>query len=186
MDQHEFAAELRRDGFRPVYASLRPNTREANHCHDFDARLFVLGGEITITRENTLETFRAGQCCEVPAGCMHTEQVGPEGVAYLSGRRRNGGPLTREAFESDLRREGFEVTHGGQRPNFAEDPHEHGFDVRIMVLGGEITVVRDGKSETFTAGGCCEIPGDCQHATKVGPEGVAYITGKVDRQVAAS
>jgi mannose-6-phosphate isomerase-like protein (cupin superfamily) len=186
MDQHEFAADLRRDGFRPVYASLRPNMKEANHCHDFDARLFVLGGEITITRDNTPETFRAGQCCEVPAGCMHTEQVGPEGVAYLSGRRRNGGPLTRDAFESDLRREGFEVIHGGQKPNFTEDLHAHGFDVRIMVLSGEITVTRDGGSETFRPGDHCEIPGDCQHAAKVGPEGVAYIVGKVDRQVATS
>ena len=187
MDQHEFAADLRRDGFRPVYASLRPNMREANHCHDFDARLFVLGGEITITRDNRLETFRAGQSCEVPAGCMHTEQVGPEGVAYLSGRRRYGGPLTREAFESDLRRESFEVIHGGQKPNFTEDLHAHGgFDVRIMVLSGEITVIRNGGSETFHAGDHCEIPGDCQHATKVGPEGVAYIVGKVDRQVATS
>jgi hypothetical protein len=33
MDKTEFEAELRRDGFRPVYASLRPNMREANHCH---------------------------------------------------------------------------------------------------------------------------------------------------------
>src|SRR6201995_5993016 len=145
MDRLEFAAAPRPDRFRVVNASLRPNTREANHCHDFDARLFVLGGEITITRDNNPETFRAGQCCEVPAGCLHTEQVGPEGVAYLSGRRRNGGPLTREAVESDLRREGFEVTHGGQKPNFTEDLHAHcAFDVRIMVLSGEITVVRDG------------------------------------------
>jgi mannose-6-phosphate isomerase-like protein (cupin superfamily) len=66
-------SNLRRDGFRPVYASLRPNVKETNHCHDFDARLFVLGGEITITRDNVPETFRAGQCCEVPAGCMHTD-----------------------------------------------------------------------------------------------------------------
>ena len=93
MDRTEFEAELRRDGFRPVYASLRPNLKDPNHCHDFDARLFVLGGEITITRDNKPETFRAGQCCEVPAGSMHSELVGPEGVAYLSGRRRNG-PLT--------------------------------------------------------------------------------------------
>jgi mannose-6-phosphate isomerase-like protein (cupin superfamily) len=186
MDKTEFEAELRRDGFRPVYASLRPNMREANHCHDFDARLFVLGGEITITRDNNPETFRAGQCCEVPAGCMHTEQVGPEGVAYLSGRRRNGGSLTREAFESDLRREGFDVIHGGQKPDFTEDLHAHGFDVRIMVLSGEITVNRDGGSTTFRAGDHCEIPGDCQHSAKVGPEGVAYIVGKVDRQIAAN
>jgi hypothetical protein len=55
-----------------------------------------------------------------------------------------------------------------------------------MVLSGEITVIRNGGSETFHAGDHCEIPGDCQHATKVGPEGVAYIVGKVDRQVATS
>jgi mannose-6-phosphate isomerase-like protein (cupin superfamily) len=187
MDRLEFEAELRRDGFRVVNASLTPNMKAPNHCHDFDARLFVLGGEITITRDNKPETFRAGQCCEVPANCMHAEQVGPEGVAYVSGRRRNGGALTREAFESDLRREGFEVIHGGQKPNFIEDTHAHGdFDVRIMVLSGEITVNRDGGSVTFVAGDHCEIPGDCVHSTKVGPEGVAYIVGKADRQVAAN
>jgi mannose-6-phosphate isomerase-like protein (cupin superfamily) len=183
MDRLEFEAELRRDGFSVVNASLKPNLKVANPCHDFDARLFVLGGEITITRDNNPETFRAGQCCEVPTNCMHAEFVGPEGVAYVSGRRRNGGLLTREAFESDLRREGFEVIHGGQKANFTEDMHAHGFDVRIMVLSGEITVNRDGGSVTFRAGEHCEIPGDCQHTTKVGPEGVAYIVGKADSRV---
>ena len=187
MDRLEFEAQLRQDGFRVVNSSLRPNAREANHCHDFDARLLVLGGEITITRNNNPETFRAGQCCEVPAGSMHAELVGPEGVAYAAGRRRNGGPLTREAFESDLRREGFEVINGGQKPHFTEDLHAHGdFDVRIMVLSGEITVTRDGGSTSFHAGDHCEILGDCQHSTKVGPEGVAYIVGKVCRQLRPS
>jgi hypothetical protein len=69
---------------------------------------------------------------------MHAEEVGPEGVAFLSGRRRNGGPLTREAFESDLRREGFEVVHGRQKPGYASEPHAFDFDARIIVLGGEI------------------------------------------------
>ena len=54
-----------------------------NHCHDFDAKALVLGGEITITRDNTPITFRAGQCFEVPAGCMHAEHVGPEEGALL-------------------------------------------------------------------------------------------------------
>src|SRR6185437_613336 len=98
--------------------------------------------EITITRDNTPETFRAGQCCEVPAGCMHAEHVGPEGVAYVSGRRRNG-PLTREAFE---------VVHSGQQGGVAEEPHAHDFDARIMVLRGEITVTRDNQPQTFQAG----------------------------------
>jgi quercetin dioxygenase-like cupin family protein len=184
MDKAEFETELRRDGYRIVNSSVKPNLIAPNHCHDFDAKSWVLGGEITITRDNNPVTFRAGQCFEVPAGCMHAEQVGPEGVALMSGRRRNGGPLTREAFESDLRREGFDVVNGGQQPGFAEGVHAHDFDARIMVLAGEINVIRDGKSDVFHAGDHCEIPAGCQHGTHVGPEGVAYIVGKACRRPA--
>lgn len=184
MDKSQFEADLRRDGYRIVNSSVQPNLIVPNHCHDFDARVMVLGGEITITRDNTPVTFRTGDCCEVPAGCMHAEHVGPEGVALLSGRRRTGGPLTREAFESELRREGFDVLHGGQAPGFAEDQHAHDFDARIMVLGGEITVCRDGTPVVFGVGDCCEIPAGCQHSTKVGAEGVAYLVGKAVRRAA--
>src|ERR1700750_745013 len=156
MDRLELETELRREGYSIVNSSLKPNMVAENHCHDFDAKLLVLGGEITITRDNKPEMFRAGECCAVPAGCMHAEYVGPEGVAFLSGRRRNGGPLTREAFESDLRREGFEVVHGGEAANFTEALHAHDFDARIMVLGGAITVTRDNKAQTFQAGDHCE------------------------------
>ena len=180
MDKAVFEAGLAADGFRGVYTSVPPNKIVPNHCHDFDARVYVLGGAITITRDNAAVTYDAGQCFEVPCGTMHAEQVGPDGVALLSGRRRTG-PLTREAFESDLRREGFEVVHGGQKPCFSEDLHAHDFDARIMVLSGEITLVRDNKAETFRAGDCCEVPAGCQHTARVGPEGVAYIVGKAYR-----
>ena len=86
MDRLEFETELRREGYSVVNASLKPNLRLANHCHDFDAKLLVLGGEITITRDNKPETFRAGDHCEIPAGCQHTTKVGPEGVAYTVGK----------------------------------------------------------------------------------------------------
>ena len=66
-----------------------------------------------------------------------------------------------------------------------EDLHAHDFDVRIMVLGGEITLISDGVSRTFGAGECCEIPDGCMHATKTGPEGVAYLVGKATRRRAA-
>ena len=181
MDKAEFEGGLRRDGYKVVNTSLKPNLDSGNHCHDFDARGFVLGGEITITRDNTPVTFRAGQCFDVPAGTPHAEQVGPEGVALLSGRRRTAAP-SREAFESDLRREGFEVVHGGQQPGYSEDLHAHDFDARIMVLGGEITIVRDNKAETFRAGDHCEIAAGCLHTAQVGKEGVAYIVGKACRR----
>ena len=43
--------------------------------------MLVLSGEITLVRDNRAETFRAGDHCETAAGCQHTAQVGPEGVA---------------------------------------------------------------------------------------------------------
>ncbi len=181
MNTAEFDAELKREGYRVVNTGLKPNLLAPNHCHDFDAKSLVLGGEITITCNNTPTTYRAGQCFHVPCGTMHAEHVGPEGVALLSGRRRTG-PVTREAFESDLRREGYEVINTGQRPGFAEDLHAHDFDVRIMVLGGEVTICRDGAATTFKPGDCCEILAGCMHTLTVGTEGVAYLVGKATRR----
>lgn len=179
MDRLEFESSARADGFSVVHASLKPLASAPNHCHDFDARLFVLAGEITITRDNAATTFRAGDCCEVPCGTMHTEQVGPEGVALVSARRRPNGPLSAEAFESDLRREGFAVTYGGQKPNTVFEPHVHGDDeLRIMVLAGAVTVVRGNEAETFTAGQHCVVAAGCLHSDIIGPEGAAYILGR--------
>src|SRR5262245_31779831 len=149
MGRAKFEEELRSDGYRVVNSSVKPNLVAPDHCHDFDAKALVLGGEITITRDNTSVTYRKGQSFEIPAGCMHAEHVGPEGVALLSGRRRNGGKLTADAFESDLNREGFDIIYGGQKADFAEDMHAHDFDVRIFVLRGSISVGRDGGSVTF-------------------------------------
>jgi quercetin dioxygenase-like cupin family protein len=86
MDQSEFEAELRRDGYQIVYNGFRPGEVNAEHTHDWDARLMILGGEITITRDGKSETFHAGDTA-VTAGERHTEHVGPQGVAYIAGRR---------------------------------------------------------------------------------------------------
>jgi hypothetical protein len=39
MDKAEFEAELRRDGYRVVNTSVKPNLVVPNHCHDFDAKV---------------------------------------------------------------------------------------------------------------------------------------------------
>jgi hypothetical protein len=49
-----------------VNASLTPNLRAANHCHDFDAKLLVLGGEITITREISQKRSAPGRAVRCP------------------------------------------------------------------------------------------------------------------------
>lgn len=179
MQRQEFETAARADGFSIVHSSQKPLTSAPNHCHDFDARLYILAGEITITRDNSPTTFRAGDCCEVPCGAMHAEQVGPEGVAYVAARRRPNGQLTAAAFESDLRREGFTVTYGGQKPNTVFEPHMHGDDeLRIMVLAGSVTIVRGNVAETFAAGQHCVVAAGCQHSDIIGPDGAAYIVGR--------
>jgi quercetin dioxygenase-like cupin family protein len=87
MNQSEFEAELRRDGYQIVYNGFRPGEVNADHSHDWDARLLILGGEISITRGGKTETFRAAGTCSVPAGERHAEHVGRQGVTYIAGRR---------------------------------------------------------------------------------------------------
>ena len=58
MDKTEFETDLRREGYRVVNSSVKPNLIAPNHCHDFDAKSFVLGGEITITSPLTKSRLR--------------------------------------------------------------------------------------------------------------------------------
>lgn len=81
-------------------------------------------------------------------------------------------------FEADLLREGYQVFYGGSRANEVLPEHGHPWDARIMVIGGEITLTRDGKAETFRTGDSCMIPANYPHAENIGPRGVAYIAGR--------
>jgi quercetin dioxygenase-like cupin family protein len=35
--------------------------------------------------------------------------------------------------------------------------HTHEWDARVMVIGGEITLTRGGKTETFSVGDSCAV-----------------------------
>lgn len=87
MDRATFEAELVRDGYAVRESSLPANHNNADHVHDFDARLFVLSGEISVTHGGKTETCRAGDSFALAANTVHFERVGPEGVAYVAGRR---------------------------------------------------------------------------------------------------
>jgi quercetin dioxygenase-like cupin family protein len=86
--------------------------------------------------------------------------------------------MTREEFEAELKRDGYGVFYGGFRPNEESPEHGHAWDARLMVIGGEITITRDGKAETFRQGDICAVPANYPHAEKVGPQGVALIAGR--------
>jgi len=87
MNQGEFEADLQRNGYEVFYGGMSAGHVNPVHSHEWDARVMVIGGEITLSRGGKTETFRVGDSCSVAAGEMHTEHVGPQGVAYVAGRR---------------------------------------------------------------------------------------------------
>jgi len=87
MNQNDFEADVRREGYQIFYDGMKAGVVNLDHTHDWDARLMVIGGEITITRAGKAQTFHAGDSCAVSAGEVHAETVGPQGVAYIAGRR---------------------------------------------------------------------------------------------------
>lgn len=88
MDRTAFENELRNDGYEAaIDRRMEPNAVNSDHSHEFDARLLVLEGALTITAEGAERTYRAGDTFAMTAGCVHAEQSGPEGVRYLAGRR---------------------------------------------------------------------------------------------------
>ena len=88
MDRTEFEAALREEGYLEVAdRRMEPHKTNPEHSHEFDARLLVLEGKITITCEGEERTYRAGDTFAMSTGCLHTEQCGPQGARYLAGRR---------------------------------------------------------------------------------------------------
>jgi quercetin dioxygenase-like cupin family protein len=88
MDRAQFEAALRDEGYLEVAdRRMEPNKTNPEHSHEFDARLLVLEGEMTITCDGEERTYRAGDTFAMSAGCVHIEHCGPQGVRYLAGRR---------------------------------------------------------------------------------------------------
>lgn len=90
MDRATFESELKRDGYEIVVREMPPDHLNPEHAHDFDARVMVVTGEMTITSLGAATAFRPGEVCVIPHGRRHAEQAGPEGATYVAGRRLPG------------------------------------------------------------------------------------------------
>ena len=89
MDRATFEATLARDGFQIVSVTMKPEAVNASHVHDFEARLLVVEGAMTIDREGApVRTYQIGESFEMPLGCRHSETAGPVGATYVAGRRK--------------------------------------------------------------------------------------------------
>ncbi|HUB43849.1 MAG TPA: cupin domain-containing protein [Acetobacteraceae bacterium] len=86
MDRTAFEAELQREGREIVSVTMQPNQVKADHAHDFDARLMVVAGEMTVDFGDRRETYATGDTFAVPLGHRHAEHAGPAGATYIAGR----------------------------------------------------------------------------------------------------
>jgi quercetin dioxygenase-like cupin family protein len=90
MDTTEVEIHWKRTGYLDIDTKqVMPNVSTQPHAHAFDARGLVLAGELTLTSQGQSRTFRAGETFEMAAGCVHSEQYGPEGATYLLGRKHH-------------------------------------------------------------------------------------------------
>ena len=90
METSAFEAALKADGFGEIETkSIAPNVANAAHSHPFSVRFLVLSGDITVTSNGSAQTCGAGHTFALDADCEHAEQIGPQGVTYLVGRKRN-------------------------------------------------------------------------------------------------
>jgi mannose-6-phosphate isomerase-like protein (cupin superfamily) len=87
MNRTEFEADLRREGYELREGKIDPNVHRDAHAHDFDARLFVLEGSVTLVFGSDRVSYGPGDSCNVPAGTMHEEHTEADGVRFLAGRR---------------------------------------------------------------------------------------------------
>ncbi|MBV8937193.1 MAG: cupin domain-containing protein [Alphaproteobacteria bacterium] len=95
MNRTDFETELSAQGYREVVDRQMPAGHiNSEHAHEFDARLMVLEGEMTVACDGEERTYRAGDTFAMSAGRRHAERSGPNGVRYLAGRRYHQAPAS--------------------------------------------------------------------------------------------
>jgi quercetin dioxygenase-like cupin family protein len=83
-----------------------------------------------------------------------------------------------EHFEAALRRDGFAVERRTMPAMAQVAEHAHPFDVRALVLNGEITLTVEGVEYAYREGDIFVLPAGHRHAETVGPAGVDYLVGR--------
>ena len=83
-----------------------------------------------------------------------------------------------QEFETALRREGFDVERKTLSPLTLVGEHAHPYDVRALVLNGEITLTVEGVEYAYREGDIFVLPAGHRHAEAVGPAGVDYLVGR--------
>lgn len=84
-----------------------------------------------------------------------------------------------ECFVTALRRDGFDPVERRNLPaGMVVAEHAHPFDVRALVLNGQITLTVEGIEYAYRAGDIFVMPAGHRHAEAAGAAGVDYLVGR--------
>jgi len=82
-------------------------------------------------------------------------------------------------FSTQLARDGFDdIETRTMAPNLYNAAHSHAFEVRALMLAGELTLDWEDKHHTFTAGEVFTMAAGCEHTEWFGVEGATYLVGR--------
>ena len=88
MNEELLQEQLRAEGFRKTYVwQDNPGAFYPEHTHATETAHIILEGEMTLTTNGGMRTYRAGERCDVPAGAEHCARMGSRGCRYLIGER---------------------------------------------------------------------------------------------------
>lgn len=94
--------------------------------------------------------------------------------------------MNQAEFRAQLARDGFdEVETRTMAPNLYNPAHSHPFEVRALMLSGELTLDWKNEQRTFGAGEVFTMAPGCEHTEWFGPEGATYLVGRKHSPVPA-
>ena len=87
--------------------------------------------------------------------------------------------MNESEFRAALLKEGFDdIDVRTIEPNVHNKGHSHAFDVRALMIAGELTLSAQGKQATYRAGEIFTLAANCEHVEQFGPQGATYLVGR--------
>ena len=84
-----------------------------------------------------------------------------------------------DSFRQALIDDGYlEVVTKSLEPDCTLDAHSHPYDVRALVLEGEITIECEGVATTYSPGDVLVLGRDRTHSEKCGARGMTFMVGR--------
>ena len=88
MNESEAKQQLQKEGFSTIYIwQDGPNAFYGDHTHPVLTAHIILDGEMTLTQQGEIKTYKEGERVDVPAKTVHSAKMGPNGCKYLIGEK---------------------------------------------------------------------------------------------------